>query len=130
VQDTYHSMPRQKSPRRNPMTITSSAPNTHSPDHEVLPLDDARARLTQMVSSLAIGSAPNRVHRFEVEVEAVDPLVWLAAQRAGQRFSFRPRDGRWSTAGVGSALRRNDWSDPAVRQLLASHAMLEARGMS
>jgi len=130
VQGTYHSLLRLQSPRRNPMTLTSSAPNTHSPDDDVLPLDAARARLMQMVSALPMGSAPDRVHRFEVEVEAVDPLLWLAAQRAGQRFSFRPRDGRWSTAGVGCALRRDDWGDPIVRQLLASHAMLEACGIS
>lgn len=111
------------------MTLTSSAPNTRTPDDDALPLLDARAKLVSLVSSATVGGAPNRVHRFEVGVEPIDPLRWLASQRAGQRFSFRSRDGRWSLAGVGCALRRSDWKDPAVQQLVASHANAGSCGL-
>jgi len=104
------------------MTLTSTAPNTHTPDDDVLPLADARTKLIDMVSATAADGGTGRVQRFEVPVETIDSLRWLASQRAGQRFSFRSRDGRWSLGGMGCAMRRSDWKDPAVRQLLAMHA--------
>jgi len=104
------------------MTLTSTAQNTHTSDDDVLPLAEARVRLIDLVSSMAATCMPERIQRVEVEVEPIDALRWLASQRAGQRFSFRSRDGRWSIAGIGCALRRSEWNDPAVRQLLAVHA--------
>jgi menaquinone-specific isochorismate synthase len=111
------------------MTLTSSAPNSHTPDDNCLTLGEARDRLIDLVSSCDEPRAMNRVLRFEVEVSPIEALRWLAAQRAGQRFAFRSRDGRWSVAGVGCALRRSDWNDPALQQLLASHAASGSCGM-
>lgn len=128
-QGSYHSPLRQKTPRRTPMTLTSTAPNTNTPDDDVLPLADARTRLIDLISSATVGGSSDRVRRFEVGIEPIDPLRWLASQHAGQRFSFRSRDGRWSLAGIGCAMRRAEWNDSAVQQLLALHANAGACGL-
>jgi menaquinone-specific isochorismate synthase len=66
--------------------------------------------------------------RVEVELEGVDPLAFLAAQRPGQRSFFRARDGLLAVAMVGQALSGDRIGDRAIREFLS--AVPEARGFA
>jgi menaquinone-specific isochorismate synthase len=66
--------------------------------------------------------------RVEVEVDGVDPLAFLAAQRPGQRAFFRGRDGLLAAAMVGQALTADRIGDPSIREFLRS--VPEARGFA
>lgn len=90
-------------------------------------LRDALASLRDRVAS-ARDAAPRRARlvRVEIELDAADPLAFLAAQAQGERRYFRSRDGVRAVAGIGAAIAFPRLDDPALTALLSSHPRLVA----
>lgn len=62
------------------------------------------------------------LRRYEVEVDATDPLAWLAAQNRGGRMYFRNREGSLALAGVGECLAGHSLEDPEIAACLCSES--------
>lgn len=85
----------------------------------VCDLATAAARLSERIEQSA-GLADSSIRRIEVEIEPTDPLLWAAAQPAGDRAYFRSPEGDTDVAMLGRILVADDWLDPRVGALMAA----------
>jgi menaquinone-specific isochorismate synthase len=74
---------------------------------ELMTLTDARASLSRTIKKLS-STELTRPMRIEIEIEPVDPLAWLAAQRAEIKNYWQSRDGSLEIAGIEAADTIND----------------------
>jgi menaquinone-specific isochorismate synthase len=69
---------------------------------EVLTLSDAAVSLAQKLKSLS-SSDLARPMRIEIEIEPIDPLAWLASQKAEIKSYWQSREGTMEIAGIDAA---------------------------
>ncbi len=88
-----------------------------------LRLDAAAGMLADAIrADLRRGSEAGIIRRYEIGIEEVDPLAWLAPQPRGERLYFRNREGSLTIAGIGCCLASARLSDPGVANCLRSES--------
>lgn len=86
-------------------------------------LSSAAAALAGEMRSQRVDHQPAGVlRRIEVEIEAMDPLAWLAAQPHGERVYFKNREASLALAGVGRCLVGESLADPRIAGCISSES--------